>query len=60
MASPELSKADSDQFRERVSAANSILCVGNGPTGCETSAWIKEAHPGKKVGMCMRGKTILP
>ena len=48
------------KIREEVKAAKSILCVGGGATGCETAAYIKEAHPKKTVGIALRERTLLP
>jgi pyruvate/2-oxoglutarate dehydrogenase complex dihydrolipoamide dehydrogenase (E3) component len=41
-------------------AASSILCVGAGPTGLETAAYLKEFYPDKKVGICQRGPKLMP
>jgi thioredoxin reductase len=40
--------------------ASSILCVGAGPTGLETAAYLKEYYPEKRVGICQRGPKLLP
>ncbi len=29
-------------------------------TGIESSAWAKEKYPNKKIGICQRGKLLLP
>jgi NADH dehydrogenase FAD-containing subunit len=50
---------DWKNMRESVKNASSILCIGAGPTGIETSTWMKECYPDKKVGIAMRGKILL-
>ena len=45
---------------KKVREASSILCIGSGATGIESCSYIKELYPDKKVGICQRGKTLLP
>lgn len=40
-------------------SARSILCVGAGPTGIESAAYLKESFPSKRVVLCQRGKVLL-
>ena len=46
--------------RNAIQEAGSVLCVGAGPTGLETAGYLKEKYPDKTVGVCLRGKTLLP
>ena len=43
-----------------ISEAESVLCVGGGPTGIESACYIKETYPDKHVGICQSGPTLLP
>jgi len=36
------------------------LIAGAGATGLESAGYIKEKYPDHKVGVCLRGKTLLP
>jgi len=55
----EVRQADWKKVRDDVSAANSVLCVGAGPTGLESAGWIKDNYPNKTVGVALRGRAIL-
>lgn len=52
--------AENKAFREKLKAAKSILCIGAGPTGLETAAYMKEEWKDKKIGVCQRSKTMMP
>jgi pyruvate/2-oxoglutarate dehydrogenase complex dihydrolipoamide dehydrogenase (E3) component len=59
---PSMAERDADvkEFREKLKAAKSILCIGAGATGCESACYIKETWPDKKVGICQRGNVMMP
>jgi len=40
-------EAEFTKVREDIRKANSVLCIGAGPTGVETSSYLKEAYPKK-------------
>lgn len=60
MQTLEEREAEVTAFREKLKAAKSILCVGAGANGTETACYLKEFWPDKKVGICQRGKTMMP
>ena len=45
-------EAEVTEVRNKMKEAASILCVGAGPTGLETAAYLKEFYPDKKIGIC--------
>ena len=51
---------DYKQVREAIRKSNRILIAGAGATGLEAAGYIKEKYPDHKVGICLRGKTLLP
>jgi NADPH-dependent 2,4-dienoyl-CoA reductase/sulfur reductase-like enzyme len=53
-------EAEVKEIRENIKASKSILCVGAGPTGLETAAFLKESCPEKRVAICQRGDRLLP
>lgn len=60
MKSMEERDADVKEFREKLKAANSILCIGAGATGCESACYLKDTWPDKKIGICQRGNVMMP
>ena len=60
MKSMEQRDQDVREFREKLKAAKSILCIGAGATGCESACYIKDTWPKKKVGICQRGNVMMP
>ena len=49
-------------MREAIARAGSVLIVGAGPTGLEAAGYIKDKYrdEGKRVGVCQRGRSLLP
>lgn len=52
MMSMEQRDTEVKEFRDKLKAAKSILCIGAGATGCESACYIKDTWPDKKVGIC--------
>lgn len=50
---------DWNKIRQDVSEAKSVLCIGGGPTGIESAAYIKEKYPDIHVGVATRGAALL-
>lgn len=46
--------------RGEIEAAGKVLIAGAGATGLEAAGYIKERFPDKEIGVCLRGKTLLP
>ena len=61
-AMPTLEERDAEarEYREKMKASPSILCVGAGATGLEVACYMKEKWPDKKIGVCQRGKVMMP
>lgn len=53
-------EGDYTKVREEIKAAKSVLIVGAGATGLETAGYMKEKFPDHKIGICLRGNTLLP
>lgn len=60
MANLDDRREEFETVRRNVRNNKSILCVGGGPTGVQTAAYIKETMPYKTVGICQRGEKLLP
>ena len=55
----EQRRAEVAEVTRGIEAAGSVLCVGAGATGIETSCYLKEFYPQKTIGIAMRGDTLL-
>ena len=53
-------ESDYTKARAEIEAAGKVLIAGAGATGLEAAGYIKEKFPDKQVGVCLRGKTLLP
>ena len=53
-------KEECDEIAKKIKDAKSVLCIGGGYTGIVSCSYIKESYPDKTVGICQRGKTLLP
>lgn len=51
---------DYKKVRDQISSSGSVLIGGAGATGLESAGYIKGKNPNLKVGVCLRGKKILP
>jgi len=60
MKTMEERDGDYKTARDAIKQAKSVLVGGAGATGLESAGYIKEKYPDHKVGVCLRGKTILP
>jgi pyruvate/2-oxoglutarate dehydrogenase complex dihydrolipoamide dehydrogenase (E3) component len=60
MPTMEERDAEVKEFREKLKASKSILCIGAGATGIESACYLKEAWPEKTVGICQRGNVMMP
>ena len=60
MKTREARDAEYKAVREAIKGGKGVLIGGAGATGLESAGYIKEKHPDVKVGVCLRGKTLLP
>jgi len=52
-------KTEWSEMQAKVRESNDIMVVGGGPAGIESAGYLKEKYPGKNIGICLRGKTLL-